>query len=95
MSGLGSVVMASHLCAPVEGRFEGVGETILESLIDVARDLAPRVGNENDVLQGRVATKFMEHPEIMFGYLGELPLVGDAVDIDDPGKLGPSRIREV
>ena len=86
---LGIVAIANHLCTLVEGRFEeGTSEFALDSFTDIARSPTPHIGDENEVLQGRVIAKFTEDPEIPSGYPGN-PLVGDAVDIDDPRKLGP------
>ena len=90
MGGLGSTVMANHLCAIVEGRFENfAGEFFLTSFTDVARDLAPHVGDENYVLQRRVTAKSAERVEVPFGSSGK-PSFGDAVEVDDPASLDPS-----
>ena len=87
MSGLSGVVMASHLCSLLEGWFEKfTGEFILTFLTGLGGDLAPHVGDKNDVLQCRVTTKFTEHSKIPWSDSGKLH-VGDAVDVDDPGKL--------
>ena len=89
VSGLVSVMMANHLCTLVDGLFEkATGELVLASFTNVTRDLAPRVGHEYDVLQRCVTTNFAEHLEIPSAGSGK-PCVGDAVKVDDPGKLGP------
>ena len=87
VGGLDGVVMASHLCALVNGRFEKfIGEFVLPILTVLRRDLAPHIRDEGNVLQCRVTAKLTEHPEILSGDSGE-PFVGDAVDVDDPGKF--------
>ena len=76
--------MASHSCTLVEGWFEKyTGELVLAGLVDVLRDLAPHVGDDNDVLQCGVTAEFTEHLEIPSGD-PSIPNVGDAVDVDDP-----------
>ena len=87
VGGFGGVVMADHLGALVEDRFEKfTGQLVLAVLALFGRDLAPHVGDEDDVLQCRVTTKLTEHPEIPSGHSSE-PLFGDTVNVDDPGKL--------
>ena len=44
------------------------------------------MGGENDILQCRVAAEFAEHSEILSGGPSK-PAVGNAIDIDEPGKL--------
>ena len=81
--------MTNHSCAVIEGRFEkATGELVFAGFTNVARDLAPRISNENDVLQCRVAAKFVEHPKIPSTDSGKL-IVGDALNVDDPGKFRP------
>ena len=87
-----SVVMANHLCALVKDRFEKIArELVLAILTILGRDLAPHVRDEDDVLQCRVAAEFSEHLEISSGDSGE-SFVGDAVDVNDPGKLASSLV---
>ena len=89
MSGSDGIIVANHSGALVEDRFEKITrEFALAGFTDVTRDLAPHVGDENDVLQCRVTTKFVEHPKIPPSDSSK-PIIGDAVDIDDPGKLRP------
>ena len=79
--------MSNDLCAIIEGRPEKVtGEFFLASFANLVRDLAPHVGNDDDILQRGVTAEFTEHLEIQSGGSGE-PAVRDAVDVDDSGKL--------
>ena len=85
-------MMASHLCALGENRFEKTaGEFPFVTFTGLARDGAPHVGDKNDILQYRIATKLTECLETPPGNPSE-PSVGDAVDVDDTGKLEPSFI---
>ena len=84
--------MASHLCALVENRFEKTtGEFVFVTFAGLARDGAPHVGDKNDILQYRVATKLTECLETPPSDPSE-PSIGDAVDVDDTGKPEPSFI---
>ena len=90
MRGLGSVVMAGHLCALFKGRFEKYTEQFaLANCAIFRRDIAPHVCDDNDVLQCRVTAKVTEPLEILSGDSGE-PIAGDAVDLDDTGKCSAS-----
>lgn len=81
--------MSNHPCALVEGRFKKVtGKFPLESFTDVTRDLAPHVGDKNDVLEHRVAAKSAESVVIPSGS-SDKPITGDAMDEDHPGKFRP------
>jgi len=81
--------MANHLRAFVKHLFEEVaGEFHLARFTDVARNLAPHVGDEDDVLQGRVTAKLAENLEISSRDSGE-SFVRDTMDVGDPCKLGP------
>ena len=53
---------------------------------DAERDFAPHVGDQNDILQCLITANFAEHVEIPPGDSGK-PSVGDAVNIDNAGKL--------
>ena len=89
MSGFDGVVMWNHSRALVDGRFEQVtAEFVLASFSDVGRDPVPQVGDENDVLQCRIAANFAKDVEIPFGDLAKL-IVGDGVDVDEPRKQKP------
>ena len=89
VSGLGGAVVPTNLCALAKGQVESVSkEFFLESFTVLGRDRGPHVGDENNVLQRRVTTEFTVHLEIPSGDSGK-PSVGDAVDVDDPSKLGP------
>ena len=89
VSKLGGVVVPGHSGALVKGWFErATEEFVLASFTDLTRDCAPHIGHENDVLQRRVTAEFAERPEIPSGGSGK-STVGDAVDIDDSGKLSP------
>ena len=92
VSGFGCVVIADHLGALVEDRFKKfTGQFVLAILTVLGGNLAPHVGDEDDVLQCRVAAKLTKHPEIPSGHSGEL-FVGDPVDVDNSGKLTPSLV---
>ena len=67
---------------------KAVGEFILASFTDVARDINPHVGCENDGLQCRVTAEFAGRLEIPSANSGK-PYIGYTVDVDDPGKLRP------
>ena len=58
------------------------------SLAVLGGEIAPHIGNENDVLQRRVTAKAMEHLEVPYSDSGK-PTVRDTVDVDDSGKRGP------
>ena len=81
--------MLNHLCLLVEGWFEQfTGELVLAIFADLWRDAVPHAGNEGDVPHCIATAKFAEHVKIPSGNSSRLS-VGDAVDVDDPGKLGP------
>ena len=85
-------MMPNHLCAPIEGRFEGFPrEFILENFASITRDIAPHVGDDDNVVQCCVTTKFVERLEILSSD-SNYPGVKNAVDIDDPGERRPSPI---
>jgi len=75
------------LCALVEGLFEEfTGEFDFARLAFVGWSQFPHGGGEYYILQRWVTAKLAEHPEIPSG--GSVkPIVGNAVDVDDPGKL--------
>ena len=80
--------MTNHSCALAEGQFEkGSEEFLLASFAEIGRDRVPHVGDDNNVLQCRVTTEVTERAEIPSCDSGR-PVVGDAVDVDDPSKLG-------
>ena len=84
--------MPIHLCALEGSQFEKTSvEFVLASFADFGRDLAPHVGDEDDILQCRVTAKFAEDVEISSGVSGK-PGLGDPVDEDDPGELIPCLI---
>ena len=66
-------------------------QLVLAILIVLGRDLAPHISGQDDVLQCPIAVEFVEHPEILSGDSGE-PFVGDAMDVDESGKLEPSLV---
>lgn len=79
--------MSDNSGTHIEGRFErATGEFFLANFTDLVRNRAPHVGGENDILQRRVTAEITEHLEIPSGGSGE-PAVGDAVDVDESGKL--------
>ena len=83
-------MVAGHLCAPFEGWFEKNAEQfVLGSCAVFGRDIAPHVGDDNDVLQRGFTAKVTEPLEILSGDSGE-PIAGDAVDLDDTGKCSAS-----
>ena len=85
-------MVAGHLCAPFEGWFEKNAEQfVLGSCAVFGRDIAPHVGDDNDVLQRRVTAKLTEPLEIPSGDSGK-PIIGNAVDVDDTGKCSASFI---
>ena len=87
MGGSGGVVVEGHSCTLVGDGFEKITrELVLTTLTIPGRDLTPHVGDDDDVLQCRVAARFTEHPKIPSGDSGE-PSVGDAVGVDDPESL--------
>lgn len=89
VGGFGGIVMTNHSRAAIEGRLEkAVKDFALASSTDVERDLTPRIGNENDILRCRFAAKLVERLEIPSTDSDKL-IVGDALDIDDPGKFRP------
>ena len=89
MSGSGGVAMANHLRAVVEDRFKRfTRKFVLASFAHIARDVAPHVGNENNILQCRITAEFLERLRTPPGDSGGSS-VGDAVGVDDPGKLRP------
>ena len=90
VSRLDGVTMPNRLCALAKGQFENiVRKSLLQSFTDLARDCAPHVGDENNILQCRhFAAEFAECAEIPSGDSG-LPTVADTIDVDNPGKLGP------
>ena len=84
--------MMSHPCALVDDRFEKFTEELALAILTIlGRDLAPHVGDENDVLQCSVTTEFPEHREITSGHFGK-SFVGDTVHVDDSGGLGTSLV---
>ena len=88
VSGLDGVV-AKHSCTLVEDRFGNFpGQFVLASFPVFRRDIAPHVGNENNVLHRHVTTEVTKHLEVLSGDSGK-PMVRDAVDVDDSGKRGP------
>ena len=87
--------MADHSRALVEGWFEKLLDKFsLASYTDLVGNQSPHVGDDNDVFQCRIAAKLTEHLEIPVGDSAK-PIVGDAVDIDYPGKSGPSLVSVV
>ena len=81
--------MPDQLCALIEGRLEKItGEFLLASFIGALRALTPHIGDENDVPQRRFTAKFTEQAEVPSGDPRK-SIVGDAVDIDDPGEDSP------
>lgn len=92
MGGLDGIVVANHLGAHVEDWSENLtGEFFLETFSDITLGLAPHVCDDDDGLQCRFTTELTEHPEVLSGDSGG-PSVGDALDVDDAGKLGPPLI---
>ena len=92
VSGFGGVEMADHPGALLNDRFEKITRQFgLASFAVLERDIAPHVGSKNDVLQCRVTTKFLEHPEVPPSDSGKSP-VGDAVDVDDSSKRRASLV---
>ena len=60
LRGLEGVVMASNSCALAKGQFEkGSEEFLLASFADIGRDRVPHVGDDNNVRERRVTTKFV------------------------------------
>ena len=89
MSGFGGVVVLNHLCLFVEGWFEQfTGEFVLVIFADLGRDTVPHAGDEGDVPHCCATAKFVEHAKVPSGNSSRLS-VGDAVDVNDPGKLSP------
>ena len=87
MSGLSGVVMSDHSRVLFEGRFERTtGEFVLVGFTDLGRDHVPLVGDEDDLFQCLFAAELAKHPEIPPDGPGK-PTVGDAVDVEEPGKL--------
>ena len=83
----GGVVVEGYSCTLAGDGFERITrELVLTTLTILWRDLTPHVGDNDDVLQCRVAAKFTEHPKIPPGDSGE-PFVGGAVGVDDPESL--------
>ena len=65
---------------------KSAGEFPFASFTDAIRDLVPHISDEYGVHQRSVTAKFAEHVEILFGDPTK-PVIGDAVDVDDPGEL--------
>ena len=89
VGGLGGVVMPDHLRILVKSRSEKLGgEFLLTGFIDITSVLLPHIGDENDILQCWITAEFAKHIEIPPGNPAK-PIVGDSVDIYNPGELGP------
>ena len=87
MSGLDGVVVADHLGAFVESRFQKIArEILLASFANVGRDFPPHVGDENNVPHCRVTAKCAEQVVSPSRNPAKL-IVRDPVDVYDPGKL--------
>jgi len=79
--------MADHLGALLDGRFEmRTGEFVLARLAGAGGNCLPHGGGEENVLQRRITAKLTEHLEILSRRSAELNF-GNAVEVDDPGKL--------
>ena len=84
-----AVLCLRTICAPLSiAGFKNLSENGFSRSSSSSRDFAPRVGNENNVLQCRVTTEFVEHVEIPSCHSGE-PFARDPVDVNHPGKLEP------
>ena len=80
--------MSDHLRTLVEGWLEKfTGKFLLASFVNVLRVLVPHIGDENDIPQRRFPTELAEQVEIPSSDSAE-PIVGDAMDIDDPSECG-------
>ena len=89
MSRFGGVEVLDHLCALVEGRFEkNTGEFSLARFVDFQMVLLPHIGDGNNVLQRRFTAKLAKKVEIPYGDPAKA-IVGDAMDVDDPGERSP------
>ena len=80
--------MANHLGALAEGILKGFTvDSVLVSFTNVASDLAPRVGDENEPPQFTDTKKPDDVFDPQFSNSVK-PFVGDAMDVDDSGKCG-------
>ena len=87
VSRLDGVVVASHLSAFVESRFQKIARKILlASFADVERDFSPHVGDENNVPHCPITTKCAEQVVSPSRNPAKL-IVRDPVDVYDPGEL--------
>ena len=80
--------MSDHLRTLVEGWLEKfAGKFLLASFVNVLKVLVPHIGDENDIPQRRFPAELAEQVEIPSSDSAE-PIVGDAVDVDDPSECG-------